>query len=96
MLVLITYDVRTETAEGTRRLRRVARECVNYGQRVQKSVFECLLDPAQFAVLRDKLEKIINIKEDSIRYYFLGSKWKNRVVHVGVNETFDPEGPLVL
>jgi CRISPR-associated protein Cas2 len=95
MLVLITYDVRTETPEGQRRLRRVAKVCQNYGQRVQKSVFECLVDPTQWAVLRDRLVKEIETNEDSLRFYFLGKNWKPRVEHVGAGETYDPEGPLI-
>lgn len=96
MMVLITYDVSTTTPTGRKRLRHVAKQCVNYGQRVQNSVFECLLDPAQFAALKSKLEDIINKEEDSLRYYFLGSNWKKRVEHVGVKETFDPEGALIV
>ncbi len=95
MLVLITYDVTTETQEGQRRLRRVAKVCQNYGQRVQKSVFECLVDPTQWAVLRDRLVKEIEPTKDSLRFYFLGKNWKPRVEHVGTGETYDPEGPLI-
>lgn len=96
MMVLITYDVSTVTPEGRSRLRKVAKQCVNYGQRVQNSVFECLLDPAQFVQLRNKLEKIINEEEDSLRYYYLGSNWKKRVEHIGAKATFDPEGSLII
>ncbi len=96
MMVLITYDVSTITSDGKTRLRKVAKQCVNYGQRVQNSVFECLLDPAQFVVLRSKLEKIINVEEDSLRYYYLGSNWKKRVEHIGAKATFDPEGSLIV
>lgn len=96
MMVLITYDVSTTTPAGRKRLRHVAKQCVNYGQRVQNSVFECLLDPAQFAVLKSKLEDIIDKEEDSLRYYFLGSNWKKRVEHVGIKESFDPEGTLIV
>jgi len=95
MLVLITYDVTTENPEGRRRLRRVAKTCQNYGQRVQKSVFECLVDPTQWAVLRSQLVKEIEVSEDSLRFYFLGKNWKPRVEHVGAGETYDPEGPLI-
>lgn len=95
MMVLITYDVNTTTGEGRTRLRKVAKVCVDYGQRVQNSVFECLVDPAQFADLRHKLEKIINQEEDSLRYYFLGSNWKRRVEHVGAKVTYDPEGVIM-
>lgn len=96
MMVLITYDVNTTSATGRKRLRHVAKQCVNYGQRVQYSVFECLLDPAQFAVMKNKLEKIINEEEDSLRYYFLGSNWRRRVEHVGAKTAFDPEGAMIL
>ena len=95
MLVLITYDVTTETPEGQRRLRRVAKVCKNYGQRVQKSVFECLVDPTQWAILKQQLLKEIEPEEDSLRFYFLGKNWKPRVEHVGAGNTYDPEGPLV-
>jgi CRISPR-associated protein Cas2 len=96
MMVLVTYDVRTEDSKGKKRLRKVAKQCVNYGQRVQNSVFECLVDPVQFAQLRKKLEEIINPAEDSLRYYFLGSNWKRRVEHVGAKPTYDPEGVLTV
>ena len=96
MMVLVTYDVSTTTPEGRKRLRDVAKQCVNNGQRVQNFVFECLLDPAQFAVLKNKLEKIIDTDEDSLRYYFLGSNWKRRVEHVGAKYTYDPEGPMIV
>ena len=95
MLVLITYDVTTETTEGQRRLRRVAKVCQNYGQRVQKSVFECLVDPTQWAVMRQHLIEEIVPDEDSLRFYFLGKNWKPRVEHVGAGKTYDPEGPLI-
>lgn len=95
MLVLATYDVETVTPEGRKRLRRVAKECVNLGQRVQNSVFECLVDPAQFAELRHKLEQIIDPEKDSLRFYFLGSNWRNRVEHIGAKPSFDPEGVLI-
>ena len=95
MLVLVTYDVATETPEGRRRLRRVAEVCEDYGQRVQKSVFECLVDPAQWAVLRQRLVKETELTEDSLRFYFLGKNWKPRVEQVGDGNTYDPEGPLI-
>lgn len=96
MLVLVTYDVNTETPEGRRRLRRVAKACVNCGQRVQFSVFECLLDPAQWAALRARLIDEIDEELDSLRFYFLGSNWKQRVEHVGAKPAYDPEGPLII
>lgn len=77
MMVLITYDVETMTPEGARRLRRVAKECQNYGQRVQNSVFECVLSEAQFTALRNRIASIINIQKDSIRFYMLGNNWNN-------------------
>jgi CRISPR-associated protein Cas2 len=96
MLVLVTYDVSTETPEGRRRLRRVARVCQNMGQRVQKSVFECMVDPAQWADLRKRLLDEINLEDDSLRFYFLGKNWKPRVEHVGAKPSYDPEGPLIV
>ena len=96
MLVLITYDVRTENEAGQKRLRRVAKVCEDYGQRVQKSVFECLVDPEQWVKLKSSLLKEANLDEDSLRFYFLGKKWKARVEHVGLQMTYDPEGPLVV
>mgnify|MGYP006291674253 FL=1 len=95
MMVLVTYDVRTETKEGRRRLRRVAKACENRGQRVQKSVFECLLEPAQWKKLRHRLIEEIDEEEDSLRFYFLGSNWKRRVEHLGAKPGYDPEGPLI-
>lgn len=95
MLVLITYDANTTTKEGRRRLRRVAKKCLNYGQRVQNSVFECLVDPAQFLELRRDIEDIIDSECDSIRYYFLGDNWNRRVEHVGAKPSYDPEGTLI-
>lgn len=96
MMVLVTYDVNTETDGGKRRLRKVAKQCEDYGQRVQNSVFECLVDPVQFAQLRKRLEAIIDIEKDSLRYYFLGANWKRRVEHVGAKSTYDPEGVLMV
>ncbi|NQT19232.1 MAG: CRISPR-associated endonuclease Cas2 [Planctomycetes bacterium] len=96
MLVLVTYDVSTIKPEGRRRLSRVAKACVNRGQRVQNSVFECLLDPAQWAALRNKLIDEINEEEDSLRFYFLGKNWRRRVEHVGAKPSIDPEGPLIV
>jgi CRISPR-associated protein Cas2 len=95
MLVLITYDVNTETGEGKRRLRNVAKACQNLGQRVQKSVFECLIDPDQWVKLKHRLETEINPDEDSLRFYFLGKNWKPKVEHLGVKTSYDPEGPLI-
>ncbi|MDD3622349.1 MAG: CRISPR-associated endonuclease Cas2 [Methanofollis sp.] len=94
-MVLVTYDVSTESKEGKKRLRRVAKECVNYGQRVQNSVFECLVDPAQFAQLKHSLCNIIDEEKDSLRFYYLGKNWKRRVEHFGAKEGYDPEGLLI-
>jgi CRISPR-associated protein Cas2 len=96
MMVLVTYDVETASSEGRRRLRMVAKVCQNYGQRVQNSVFECLVDPVQFKELQRRLGKEIDPSKDSLRYYLLGSNWKRRVEHVGAKETYDPEGLLLL
>lgn len=96
MMVLITYDVNTKNAAGKKRLRQVAKHCVNYGQRVQNSVFECLLDPVQFAQLRRVLETTIDENKDSLRYYMLGANWKSKVEHVGAKATYDPEGVLTI
>ena len=96
MMILVTYDVCVETPQGRRRLRNVAKECENYGQRVQNSVFECLVDPAQWVKFKSKLEKTINTKEDSLRYYYLGSNWKRKVEHVGAKPGYDPEGTLIV
>lgn len=96
MLVIITYDVSTLTAAGQSRLRKVSKLCQNYGQRVQNSVFECLVDAAQWADLRYKLVQLIDPKEDSLRFYQLGNNYKNKIEHVGVKESLDLEGPLIL
>jgi CRISPR-associated protein Cas2 len=96
MFVLISYDVSTADKGGQRRLRRVAKTCKNYGQRVQYSVFECIVDPAQWTALRQKLIDEINPDADSLRFYFLGSNWKRRVEHVGAKESIDQEGPLIV
>lgn len=95
MLVLITYDVKTETEAGKSRLRRVSKKCQDYGQRVQNSVFECLIDPAQLKELQDKLLKIIDPDVDSLRYYYLGDNWKSRVEHVGAKPSIDLEGTII-
>jgi CRISPR-associated protein Cas2 len=95
MLVLVSYDVATAVPGGQRRLHRVAKACQNCGQRVQYSVFECIVDPAQWAALRQKLIDEINPKEDSLRFYFLGSNWKRRVEHIGAKKALDQEGPLI-
>ena len=96
MQVLITYDVSTTTVEGRRRLRRVAKACHDYGQRVQNSVFECLIDAAQLVTVRNRLLEIIDPATDSLRIYFLGRDWNHRVEHHGAKPSFDPRGPLVV
>lgn len=96
MLVLVTYDVSTVSLEGQRRLRRVSKVCQNYGQRVQNSVFECVVDATQFALLKIKLLEIIDLSQDSLRIYQLGNNYKNKVEHLGVKESIDLEGPLIL
>lgn len=96
MLVLVSYDVMTADRAGQKRLRKVAKVCKNFGQRVQYSVFECVVDPAQWTVLRQNLVDEIDPRKDSLRFYFLGANWKRRVEHVGAKETFDQEGPLVI
>ncbi|MFQ5483095.1 MAG: CRISPR-associated endonuclease Cas2 [Nitrospinaceae bacterium] len=95
MMVLVAYDVSTQSAAGQRRLRRVAKTCCNYGQRVQNSVFECLVDPAQWTELRHLLVQEIDPGLDSLRFYFLGRNWKKRVEHVGAKPGYDPEGPMI-
>ena len=96
MFVLVSYDVATRDPAGERRLRRVAKTCKDYGQRVQYSVFECIVDPAQWTMLRDRLLGEINPEQDSLRFYYLGSNWRGRVEHVGAKKTIDQEGPLIL
>jgi len=95
MMVIVSYDVKTETPGGRRRLRRVAKACLDFGQRVQLSVFECLVDPEQWTRLRHRLVDEFNPAEDSLRFYFLGSNWKRRVEHLGAKKAVDPEGPLI-
>ncbi|OKP80624.1 CRISPR-associated endonuclease Cas2 [Paenibacillus helianthi] len=96
MLVLITYDVSTLSSAGQSRLRKVSKTCQNYGQRVQNSVFECIVDATQFAELKIKLKAIIDQDEDSLRFYQLGNNHKNKVEHVGIKKSIDLEGPLIL
>ena len=96
MMTLVSYDVSTVDAAGRKRLRKVAKECVNYGQRVQNSVFEVDVDYGTFLKLKDSLMKIIDEEQDSLRFYYLGNNWKRRVEHIGAKETYDPEGSLIL
>jgi len=94
MLVLITYDIKTENAAGRKRLRRVARACLDFGQRVQYSVFECEVDPAQWTALRGSLISEIDSDCDSLRFYRLGAEGRKRVEHIGAKAVLDLEGPL--
>lgn len=96
MMVLVTYDVASSSAGGARRLRRVARACQDFGQRVQFSVFEIEVDPAQWTALKNRLEEIIDPAQDSLRYYYLGANWQRRVEHVGAKPAVDLNGPLIV
>ena len=96
MLVVVAYDVNTESTEGRRRLRRVARLCEDHGQRVQFSIFECWLDWAQWVKFRAGLVKEIEVGTDSLRFYLMGDNWKGKVEHVGAKRSYDPEGPLIV
>lgn len=96
MLVLITYDVNTEDATGRKRLRQIAKQCVNYGQRVQNSVFECLLDAGQCRKLQAKLLSIMDTQKDSLRFYYLGNQYERKIEHFGAKHTYLPEEPLIL
>ena len=95
MLMLVTYDVNTQDSAGRRRLRRIAKACKDYGQRVQYSVFECEVDPAQWITLRARLIEEFDPKLDSLRFYKLGAKGKSRIEHLGIKETLDLDGPLI-
>lgn len=96
MMVVVSYDVATSDNEGRRRLRKVAKECQNFGQRVQNSVFECVVDAAQWARLRHSLLAIVDLEEDSLRFYFLGSGWKSHLEHHGTKKVRDFDDPLLL
>ena len=96
MLILVTYDVNTETRAGQSRLRKVAKVCMNYGQRVQNSVFECLLDASQYVEIKARLEKIINVEKDSLRFYKLGNNYKQKVEHIGVHPEISQDDILII
>ena len=96
MFVLVSYEVSTTDPKGSRRLNRVAKAYMDYGQRVQYSVFECIVDPAQWAILKQRLIDEINQEVDSLRFYYLGSNWRRRVEHIGAKKTIDQEGPLIV
>lgn len=94
-MVVVSYDVSTVKPEGRRRLRQVAKACTNWGQRVQNSVFECVVDPGQWATLRANLLRICDLDKDSLRFYFMGSNWKPHVEHHGIKTVLDLDGPLI-
>ena len=96
MMVLITYDVNTEDSGGRKRLRQITKQCVNYGQRVQNSVFECLVDAAQCKQLQHKLLAIMDEEKDSLRFYYLGNKYETRIEHFGSKAGYAPEGELII
>lgn len=96
MYLLVAYDVATSTPSGARRLRHVAKICLDYGQRVQNSVFECKIEPAQYVEFKERILKKINLEQDSVRFYHLGNNWKKRVEHFGRNEDYDIEGILLV
>ena len=96
MMVLITYDVCTADADGRKRLRKIAKECVNYGQRVQNSVFECVLDAAQCRKLQHRLRTIMDPDRDSLRFYYLGNHYQTKIEHFGVKESYEAEGVLMV
>ena len=95
MYVLVTYDVATKTHDGRRRLRLTAKACLDYGQRVQNSVFEMKVDPSQWTDCKNRLMEIVNLDEDSIRFYYLGRNWQRRVEHHGTKPSYDIDGPLI-
>ena len=96
MMVIVSYDVSTTDKEGKKRLRKIAKECVNYGQRVQNSVFEIDVDYGTFLKVQNKLIKLMDQEKDSLRFYYLGNNWKRRMEHVGAKPTYDPEGALII
>lgn len=96
MLILITYDISTETAAGRKRLRHVAKKCIAYGQRVQNSVFECNIDWSQYLKLQNELKAIIDVDKDSLRFYNLGNSYSEKVIHIGTKPSLDLEGDLII
>ena len=96
MMVLISYDVSTTSSAGRSRLRKVAKECQNHAQRVQNSVFEADLDYSAFLRLKDRLVKLIDPEQDSLRFYYLGNKWERKVEHIGAKKTYNPEGVIIV
>lgn len=95
-MVLITYDVNTEDAAGRKRLRQIAKQCVNYGQRVQNSVFECVVDAAQCRQLQNRLLHIMDEEKDSLRFYYLGNQYRTKIEHFGTKQTYEAEGVLII
>lgn len=95
MMVLVSYDVSTQDKAGARRLRRIAKACLDYGQRVQFSVFEIEVDPAQWVALKNRLVQIIDTTQDSLRFYYLGRQWQSKVEHIGTKPVLDLNAPLV-
>lgn len=95
MLILITYDV-AMTDQGNRRLRRIAKICTNYGQRVQNSVFECVLNQTQFTMVKHQLENIMDKEQDNIRFYFMGSNWQRKIIQLGIDKSYDPTAELII
>jgi len=95
MMVVVSYDV-SKNENGARRLRKVAKTCESFGQRVQYSVFECLIEPQQLTALKHRLRLLIDDELDSLRFYFLGANWKKRVEHIGAKKPLDPEGPMIV
>lgn len=96
MLILITYDVNTQSKAGEKRLRKVAKQCVDFGTRVQNSVFECNVNATQFTELKHKLELLIDKELDSLRFYKLGDNYKNKIIHIGAKKTMDVKDPLIV
>ncbi len=96
MMVLVSYDVSTVDRRGQTRLRKVAKTCLDYGQRVQNSVFECNVDPAQWTAFRQRLVNIFDPDQDSLRFYFMGSNWQHKVEHLGAKKNTNLEGPLLV
>ena len=96
MLVLVTYDVETQTSAGRRRLRRISKLCMDHGQRVQNSVFECVVEPAQWVEMRKRLSEEIDPERDSLRFYRLGKNWQGRLEHFGAKPSYDPEDDVLL
>lgn len=96
MMVLITYDVNTGSAAGRKRLRQIAKQCVNYGQRVQNSVFECVLDATQCKLLQQKLLALMDPETDSLRFYYLGNHYQTKIEHFGAKAAYEPEGVLII